>query len=96
MARQTTQILYSPSNYTFEWTSPADGGIWYAFDRELGAKIAKQARAAEKKRLEAEGWTVKLSSLGTQLRRKGGIGSGLPDIEFHEPCYVLDGWKEVR
>lgn len=80
------QYSYNPIDYHFAWT--ADG--WYTWDREAAVKAAKAARAARVRELKAQGFEVRMFSMAHQLVRRGGIGSGHPDVEFFVTCYFVN------
>ncbi len=80
------QKTFNPFHYCFSWT---DNG-WYEWDRRQAHKEALQARNEEVRRLRREGYDVRCFSLSGQLVRKGGAGSGRPDIEAVVNCYGLD------
>jgi hypothetical protein len=77
------QRTFNPADYAFCWTD--DG--WYRWDREAGHKAALKARNAVVKQLRADGYKVTSFTLREQIVRKGGIGSGKPDVEFCVNCY---------
>lgn len=85
MQRTKTQHTFSPLDYGFEWD-----GDWYTFDGKAAAKAAQAARTKVARQLRGEGFTVALSTLPNQLVRRGGIGSGHPDIELEVSVYMLD------
>lgn len=80
------QKTYNPFDYCFSWTENG----WYAWDRRKAHKEAMKARNAEARRLRKEGYSVHCFSLPGQLVRKGGIGSGKPDVEAVVNCYGLN------
>ena len=77
------QKIFNPINYCFQWTE--DG--WYKWDRKQAHKEARKARDIEVKTLRTRGERVSCFSLSNQLVRKGGIGTGQPDVEFVVNCY---------
>lgn len=81
------QKSFSPIDYTFEWD-----GDWYRWDREEAIRQAKAARTAEARRLRAAGYQVRAFSMPDQLVRRGGIGSGHPDVEFYVTAYYLNAF----
>lgn len=83
------QRTFSPADYTFKWTADGD---WYEFDAVEGKRLALEARKAEIKRLKADGWTVKVFSLGAQLISRGGIGSNRPHIELVVNVYGFNAY----
>lgn len=84
--RMSTQQIFNPIDYAFSWTD--DG--WYTWDSKAAVKHARQARDRAVKQLKADGRTVSKFSLPGQLVRRGGIGSGKPDVEFVVTCYGLN------
>ena len=80
---------YNPIDFDFEWTD--DG--WYKWDGKSAHKKALKARNDEAKRLKKEGYTVTKFTLKDQLVRRGGIGSGHPEIDHIVTCYYLDAHK---
>lgn len=87
------QKTFSPLDYGFRWTD-ADSGdlskIWYEYDGKAAERAALQARNAFAKKMKADGFKVRKSSLGKQLMSRGGIGSGRPHIELVVPVYMVD------
>jgi hypothetical protein len=69
------------SDIKFSWTP--DG--WYKTEKVDALK----ARREFVKELKKQGYKPICSSLGGQLRRVGGIGTGKPDIEWWEKCYMV-------
>ena len=84
----SVQRIFNPVNFHFEWD-----GDWYKWDAKAGRKAALKARNDEAKRLEQEGYRVSKFSLPGQLSRRGGVGSGHPDVEFVVNCYGLNAYK---
>ena len=80
------QEIYTGIDYGFEWTD--DG--WYKWDMVAGQKAALAARNARAKELRAQGYQVRLFSLGDQLISKGGINTGRPDIQLWTKAYGLN------
>ena len=80
------QLSFSPINFCFAWT--ADN--WYSWDAKEARSQARKARDAEAKRLVSQGKKVHKFTLPNQLLRRGGIGSGKPDVEFVCPVYYLN------
>ena len=87
---ETAQKIFNPINFNFAWTAD-----WYAWDGKAGRTAALQARNAEVKRLKGAGWTVTTFCLADQLVRRGGIGTGHPDVEFHVSCYGLNARRDT-
>jgi hypothetical protein len=77
------QHRFNPIDYGFEWTE--DG--WYKWDSKAAHKQARQARDAEARLRKGAGQNVKKWSEPNQLMRRGGIGSGKPDVEFIVTIY---------
>lgn len=82
------QKIFNPFDYCFSWTD--DG--WYSWDRREAHSQALKARNAEARRLRKEGYDIRKFSLSGQLVRKGGIGSGKPDVEAVVNCYGLNAY----
>ena len=74
----------------FSWTD--DG--WYTFDYEASVKKARKDRDAYAKEAKKEGFQVVKFSLGTQERKKGGINSGHPEIDFVTKCYGVNVYEK--
>lgn len=70
----------------FAWTE--DG--WYSYDPKAAHKAALKARNARAKALEAMGYRVHKTTFPNQLVRRGGIGSGKPDVDFVVSAYCID------
>jgi hypothetical protein len=70
----------------FKWTE--DG--WYTWDSVAAKKTALASRLKRKHELVQQGFQVKFYNLGAQLRRKGGIGTNYPDIEFLTGGFYLE------
>lgn len=79
------QELFDETAEHFGWE-----GDWYRWDPKAAQKSALKARNARAKELERAGYKVSKFSLGNQLLRRGGIGSGHPDIEIVVKCYVIN------
>lgn len=84
------QETFNPVDYGFQWTD--DG--WYKWARQPAHKAALQDRNARARELKRAGWTVRKSTLSSQLIRRGGIGSGKPDIEMVASVYMIDAIRE--
>lgn len=80
---------FNPVNYCFKWTED-----WYDWDSATGKKEAMKARNDYARELKKQGYTVKKWTLKDQLVRRGGIGSGHPDVEFWTNSYYVDAFKE--
>ena len=78
------EFVFDAINDHFIWTDN-----WYEFDEKKASKTAQSARREVAKKMRKDGWVTKMSSsLG--LRRKGGLGTEHPDIEFHATTYRLN------
>ncbi len=82
----STQRIFDPISFGFIWTD--DG--WYSWDSKAAHKAARQARDKAAREFKAEGKSVKKFSLPGQLVRRGGIGSGKPDVEFVVTAYGVN------
>jgi hypothetical protein len=90
-----TQRTFSAVDRFFSWTE--DG--WYEWDPQEAGKAALKERNAAAKAAQEAGYRVKKFSLGTQTLRRGGIGTGRPEIDFCAKVYgfnVVGGRDEVR
>lgn len=81
------QETFNPANYAFNWTKPENPSNqfdlgWYEWDRKEGHKLAKQARDKRYQELRAQGKTPVKYSMKDCLTKKGGAGTGKPDLEF--------------
>lgn len=81
------QETFNPANYAFNWTKPENPSNefdlgWYEWDRKEGHKLAKQARDKRYQELRAQGKTPVKYSMRDCLTKKGGAGTGKPDLEF--------------
>lgn len=85
---KSKQFAFSPIDYCFEWADD-----WYLWDRATAIRRALDSRNEQAKLLRSEGWTVKKWSLPDQLIRKGGIGSGHPDVEFVVTVYMINAQR---
>jgi len=74
---------YNPANYNFTWTE--DG--WYAWDSKAAHAAAKAARDADARIAKASGCTVHKSASRGQRIRRGGIGTGHPEIDLVVTVY---------
>ncbi len=75
----------------FKWI---EDGTWYSFDEVAARKTALAERKAFVKEMRSKGYTVIVGSLGRQLRRKGGIGTNNPDIEFFTSGLYANVYKD--
>lgn len=80
-----SQKIFCPIDFEFSWTDN-----WYEWDREAAHKAALKARNDLAKRMKDAGRLVQKFSLKDQLVRRGGIGSGRPDVEFFCNCYGVN------
>ena len=71
------QRIFSSANYTFAWV-----GDWYEWDGKEARKQAMAARSAFCKELKRDGIPFRIFSESSQLVRRGGIGSGHPEIDL--------------
>jgi hypothetical protein len=85
LPRKNPQHAFNPINYGFRWTKD-----WYEWDAKAATAAAKRDRDAEAKRLQAQGYTVRKWSNARQLVRRGGIGSGHPEIDEVVTVFMLD------
>lgn len=74
----------------FKWI---ENGTWYEWNPEAARKTALENRLKRKKELIKQGYTVMVGNLGPQSRRKGGIGTNHPDIEFMTVGFYLNYHK---
>lgn len=79
------QLAFCPIDYCFAWTD-----TWYEWDAKEARKQALKARDAKVRELRAEGKTVIKWTCADQLVRRGGIGSGHPDIEAFVSVYMIN------
>ena len=84
------QKTFSGVDQFFSWVKQDDGTYWYEWSPEEAQKASLKARNAEAKRLASEGFRVAKFSLGSQLLKRGGIGSPYPEIEIIAKVYGLD------
>jgi hypothetical protein len=70
------QALFDPIHYGFKWTAD-----WYEFDRTKAMRAARNARDAVARKMRKQGREVRCFTIRDQLRTKGGIGTGHPQIE---------------
>jgi len=84
--KSATQQSFNPINYNFSWTE--DG--WYKWDRTEAHKAARRARDTEMKAHRKAGGRCKGWTNRDQLIRRGGIGSGRPDVEFFVNVYMIN------
>jgi hypothetical protein len=86
------QKAFSPADYTFRWTDDN----WYAWDRKPAHKKALADRNRRARELRQAGWDVKVGTIPHQRIKRGGIGTGHPDIELVCTVYLLTARKPVR
>lgn len=79
------QRSFNPFDFCFTWTDN-----WYIWDAKEARTQARQARDAKARELRSHGLTVDKWCLPNQLVRRGGIGTGHPDIEQYVTVYMLD------
>lgn len=93
MARQENS--FNPINYTFKWMTVVGNPYgWYEFDSAEAHRQAKADRDASARALRTNGFTnVKKHSLKNNLMKRGGIGSGHPEIEELVTVYNVS-WEE--
>lgn len=70
------QASYNPIDYDFRWTKD-----WYDWDSKAAHKKAMQDRDKVAAEYKAKGYKVKKFTSRGQLVRRGGIGSGHPEID---------------
>lgn len=80
------QYTYSPIDFFFCWTP--DG--WYSWDKTAATKRARKERDELAKEFKNKGRSVQKFSLPHQLVRRGGIGSGHPEIDQVVTCFGLN------
>ena len=78
------QESFNPIDFGFEWTED-----WYEFDYQSARGKALKARNARAKELKEKGYTVKKYTSKGQLMKRGGIGSGHPEIHQIVNVYNL-------
>lgn len=83
--RKNPQHAFNPINYGFRWTKD-----WYEWDSKAATAAAKRDRDATAKQLQAQGHTVRKWSNARQLVRRGGIGTGHPEIDEVVTVFMLD------
>lgn len=79
------QLAFCSVDYCFSWTD-----TWYTWDEKEARKQAYAARNAKAKSLRDEGKTVVKWSNRDQLVRRGGIGTGHPEIDLFCNVFMLD------
>ena len=76
----------------FSWVKQEDGRFWYEFDYEEAVKKGRKDRDAEARRFKSKGYKVKKFALGTQLLKKGGIGTPYPEIDYETKGYGFNAY----
>lgn len=85
LPRKNPQQAFNPINYGFRWTKD-----WYEWDAKAATAAAKRDRDATAKALAAKGYAVRKWSNARQLVRRGGIGTGHPEIDEIVTVFMLD------
>lgn len=78
------QESFSPLKYGFKWVRD-----WYSFNREHGVEMAKFERDQRARELKKQGKKVRKFTLRHQMVRRGGIGTGHPEIDLCVNVYCL-------
>ena len=78
------QRTFNPVDYGFEWI---ENGQWYKWDRKAGHSAALKARNTAVRELRKDGYKVTIFTLRDQRVRRGGIGSGHPEIDNYCSVY---------
>jgi hypothetical protein len=85
---------FNPADYAFKWTEdrvqPGCSLGWYEWSYDIAHRIAKEERDSQYKLYKSKGLKVRRWVLKNQTIRRGGIGSGHPDIELVVNVYKLD------
>jgi len=80
---------FNPVDYDFKWVKD-----WYEWDRAPAHKKAMQHRNKEAADFKKRGWKVRKSTVKNQLIKRGGIGTGKPELDFHVTIYIFDASRE--
>lgn len=87
------QKTFSGVDTEFSWVKQDDGSFWYSWNPDEAKRTARRQRAAEAKRLRAEGYTVTMFSLGSQQLTRGGIGTPYPEITIFATVYGFNAYR---
>jgi len=83
------QVIYSPADYAFAWTSPtaAEPMGWYQWNRMEAHRLALRDRNKNVKLLRENGYNPVSFSLRNQTITRGGMGSCHTEITLVVTCY---------
>lgn len=79
------QVTFNPVDFGFTWTDD-----WYLFDDDLCHSRAREARDFAFKDLKSQGKNPKRFTMHNQLIKRGGIGTGKPEIEVFVTVYGIN------
>mgnify|MGYP001562560384 CR=1 FL=1 len=79
------QITFNPIDYSFAWTDD-----WYVFDEEVGSSKAIEACNFAYAKLKSLGKNPKRFTMQNQLMKRGGVGTGNPQIEIFVTIYGIN------
>ena len=87
-------VVYNPIDFTFRWTPPEDESNrfdvgWYEWDYEEAHRLAQKKRDEDWHRLKAQGHKVRRYSTKNQRMRRGGLGTGHPQIDLVVTVYGI-------